>query len=666
MSLAAITLVDDEVVVANGHIERRWRLTDHGPVAVSLRDLVVDHEWLTDHDQPALVAPHGRLMMTGLASLTVSEQALAPLAEPGLHGVIELPTAHGPVRWHVHVHADEAAISQSVEWPVALADTDDVTSDTTAGDAPGPTGIEGDEGDPLALPEVDRCEAWALAAAHPRLLAWDLQDRTDLCGNLVHRREWLAWPMEAVRWAGCLTAIDDAVADRGLSVIKRQPLPARRPVAGPPDLAARGRVWQLHGHGCDADGAGDTWTVVLHGAGSVARSAALQQHQRAWRPGRDGEVMSNTWGDRSRDAVLSESFALAEIAVAAELGVDVVQLDDGWQGGVTANSIDREDGGVWEGFWAANADFWQPHPQRFPNGLAPMVAAAAASGVGLGLWYAPDSSDDFANWQRDRDTLLALHREHGVVNVKFDGIKLRSRLGQQRLTSLCDAVVAGSDGACAIDLDVTAETRPGWFGLIGCGPVFVQNRYTDWANYHPLQTLRSLWQLSAVIAPQRLRFEVLNPERNGDAYSDDPLAPANWPADCLAAITLVAAPLVWAELQHLSSDTQAAFASVFRERQRWHAAWQQATIVPIGDDPAALAWCGFAVAAPGGWHVIAFRLYGSGSGKLVIPALAPDTNVAANGPAQCLAGEGDGRWAGDAVSVSVPSPLGWVWLHWPQ
>ncbi|MBO5926690.1 MAG: hypothetical protein J6Q38_03955, partial [Clostridia bacterium] len=48
------------------------------------------------------------------------------------------------------------------------------------------------------------------------------------------------------------------------------------------------------------------------------------------------QILSNTWGDRNADACLNEKFMIKEIKVGKKLGVDVIQLDDGWQKGHTA------------------------------------------------------------------------------------------------------------------------------------------------------------------------------------------------------------------------------------------------------------------------------------------------------------------------------------------
>ena len=71
-------------------------------------------------------------------------------------------------------------------------------------------------------------------------------------------------------------------------------------------------------------------------------------------------------------------------------------------------------------------------------------------------------------------------------------------------------MLKGSDGRVVFDLDVTAERRPGYFGLPEIGPVFVENRYTDWGKYWPHQTLRQFWALADVVDPARLSDGLLS------------------------------------------------------------------------------------------------------------------------------------------------------------
>ena len=233
--------------------------------------------------------------------------------------------------------------------------------------------------------------------------------------------------------------------------------------------------------------------------------------------------LSNTWGDRSRDARIQDAFLRQEVEAAARLGVDVVQIDDGWQQGRTSNSAQK--GGVWNGFWASDPGFWNVNRQRFPAGLSPVIDLARRKGMGFGLWFSPDSSNEFSNWERDAERLLELHRTAGVNYFKIDGVKAITELGEERLQMLFNRVLSKSGGRVVIDLDVTAETRPGYFGAMSVGPIFVENRYTDFHSYWPHQTLRNLWELAQYVDPLRLRMEFLNNTRNTNLYADDRLLP---------------------------------------------------------------------------------------------------------------------------------------------
>ena len=186
---------------------------------------------------------------------------------------------------------------------------------------------------------------------------------------------------------------------------------------------------------------------------------------------------------------------MGELERAHELGVDIMQIDDGWQHGVTANS-GRVKGGVWEGYYAYNDDFWQVDPMRFPHGLTPIVEKAAEYGVEVGLWFSPDSSRDFANVERDVETLINLYRKYGVRHFKLDGIKVRNKICETRLIYLLNRLSELSGGDIQFNLDVTAEDRFGYFYQQQYGTLFVENRYTDWGNYYPYRTFKNVWDNS--------------------------------------------------------------------------------------------------------------------------------------------------------------------------
>src|SRR5690606_16365261 len=104
-------------------------------------------------------------------------------------------------------------------------------------------------------------------------------------------------------------------------------------------------------------------------------------------------------------------------------------------------------------------------------------------------------------------------------------------------------------GRAVFNMDVTAGKRVGFHFFQEFGNVFLENRYTDWANYYPHRSLRNLWSLSSFLPTERVQLEFLNTARNRDKYhEDDPLAPGEVGQHYSFATTLTSQPLAWMEL----------------------------------------------------------------------------------------------------------------------
>lgn len=623
-----------EFTIGNALVERRWRVENGLLYATSLRDRATGREWLArPSGEPAPCPPIPPPSEPRAVAFAARSGALSPVEEPSL--VVEL-TARGATltlayRFQIFPTAG-GVISR-----LGVARTAGADEPAAARAAP-PTGVEegAATGRAGALPALDSVERFALAPQHLRLIQVIFQDQTDVHNELAAEREWLLHPNEAaLALEGNLFVIEDTLTRAGLIFVKHAPLPHARPAPTGPDLRVNGRgaAWRprpdgaafgpahpayplayecaLYGHGAIVEGGDGYQSALLAYTGRPAgRIAALQTYQRQLRrydPARDGLFLSNTWGDRSQDGRITDAFLREEITAAARLGVDVVQIDDGWQRGRTANSVRA--GGVWEGFWASDPDFWAPHPARLPHGLAPLAELARAGGMRLGLWFAPDSTADFANWERDAAAVLALHRAHGINHFKIDGVKVRTPLGERNLRRFCERTLRDSDGRVVLDLDVTAEVRPAYWGLMQTGPIYVENRYTDWHGYWPHQTLRNLWKLAGYVDPLRLRMEFLNTARNADLYAGDPLAPAGYSPAYLFATTMVANPLGWFEVSNLPRsyfDEVAPLVAVWKaHRERL----QRGRILPVGEAPDGTAWTGFLAVAEDGrdGYLLAFR-----------------------------------------------------------
>jgi alpha-galactosidase len=494
--------------------------------------------------------------------------------------------------------------------------------------------------------------------------------------TLRARTDWQYEPVQVTRFGhlrgehglllrGNVFCVTERLSGESLILMRHGMLPevCPPPRQGQPDLVVQRNSLQLIDSSM-ATAAGeearfsDWFALLVCADAGPARVAAIQGYDKCLRqlePGAPVRSLSNTWGDRNRDSRINEAFVGGEIGAATRLGVDVVQLDDGWQAGRSANSAEGR--GRWSGFWSDDA-FWKPHPTRFANGLSPLIRQAAAAGVQIGLWYAPDSSGGFANWRRDADAILALHREHGVRHFKLDAIDLPDRQAEANLNRLFDALIEGSNGAIAVDLDATAGRRPDYLARPDIGPVFVENRYTDATSYYPHVTLRTLWQLAHWIAPSRLRMEWLNPDRNVEKYGDDPLAPVHYGADYLFAITATASPLAWMELQHLSERRCAEARPAIEAWRRYRGELHAGAVTPIGEEPNGRSWTGMLAGdATGPLHLLVFREFNRRDGfELALPQ-------AAGWKVERVAGEGEAMWREDRLTIALAEPRRFGWFR---
>ena len=446
-------------------------------------------------------------------------------------------------------------------------------------------------------------EVYSYSWNHPRLVEVQLMDDTDRHDELYFEKEYLLSRCEKpFDVSAPALFIEDSLTGEGIAFFRKAPLPHAR-TSNSPD-------WHVDPLGRKVTVLSNDYqgVSIRYRGGKAGRIRAATDFQRRFRPyvaGRDGLFLSNTWGDGNRDACINERFLLAEVASGAELGVDVIQIDDGWQKGRSANSASLAAGekGRWGSWWEVEG-FWDVDPVRFPNGLGKVIGEARSKGMKFGLWFGPDSSNDAANWNKDADFLLSLHRDLGVDYFKFDSMHTPTPLALSRQAMLMDRLMDESDGRITIDLDVTAGRRPGYFAFPRIGPVFVENRYireNDVRLWWPHRTLRNLWGLAHVVDPVRLRMEVLNPERKSGLYPNgDPLTPICWPRDAIFAISMYSSPLGWFEIQNLSQETVAAWKPLIAQWKRERDAIHDGYIYPVGSAPDGLAWTGFVSAAKDG------------------------------------------------------------------
>ena len=509
-----------------------------------------------------------------------------------------------------------------------------------------------------------------IAPVHLRVREFQLRDMTDVRAELLSEREWVL--RETLIGSAPAVAVEDqqSAIGEGLVFLRLAPLQEVRPVRLP-DYCIRDATKGRSQPQVAMLASGYPVAEVAYVGGEAGRIGALQDVQRAlreYRPGRDGILLSNTWGDSNRDIRINADFMMAEVKAGGELGVDVIQIDDGWQKGKSHNSgviKDRMKNGAWGNFRAADPNFWQPDPVRFPQGLGPIVAAAKERGMGFGLWFGPDSTDDCAAWEQDAETILDFYKNLGVRYFKIDALRMTRPLAFARELKMFDRLLNASKGDLTFDLDVTGGSpRPGYFGLADIGPLFVENRYWKTASYWPHLTLRAAWSLAKVIDPVRLRMEFLNPLHGKDVYPKSPLAPANYRGDTLFATVMNFSPLGWFEIFELAPSTVAEMKPLIARWKTERANVHGGLTVPVGAAPDGFAWTGFLTRGADGAsaYALLFReLNGRADFSLDVTKVFAGLRF---GTAEVIGGRGSAKMdgTGAVLSVDVPKKLDFVWV----
>lgn len=85
-------------------------------------------------------------------------------------------------------------------------------------------------------------------------------------------------------------------------------------------------------------------------------------------------VLYNSWEATGFDVNEEGQVALAQVA--ASLGCELFVMDDGWFGARLSDHAGLGD--------------WHPNPDRFPNGLGPLIDAVHAAGMAFGIWVEPE------------------------------------------------------------------------------------------------------------------------------------------------------------------------------------------------------------------------------------------------------------------------------------
>ena len=344
-----------------------------------------------------------------------------------------------------------------------------------------------------------------------------------------------------------------------------------------------------------------TWTIVYDG-GDDGIQLALKQFSAARYPvfpQRDMFILANTWGpgDPWGMRFARENHVLKEIPALAELGVDLLQIDDGWE---TSGPAPDE-----KGFPGWNKCGFGPYAKSFrpkyEHGWADIKAAADRYGLRLGLWVAIRNAES-VQLKQNLDEL-------GFISWKADFDSLASRTDyENRLSRLRDVMKHAWMKTQFTLCPEYDDPRYGWYFAQEFGSIFLQN-IQEGAPSHltmvPYHVLRNHWLMSKYFPANKLQVMLQNPKRTRTDISD---AGKHSHSYCFA-MGLPFVPCFFQSAQFLDPLGKVELQKLIKLYKAHREDIFTSLTFPIGDLPDNSSWAGFQMQSrqrPGG-YLILFR-----------------------------------------------------------
>lgn len=598
-------LQNDTLTIGNNRMERKFLWNNGNLITHSLTDKSSGHEWLNRSKASDFRISNDK-GSTANASYTTREIPETVIHPAYLETTVSFTLGTLDIRRVYRIYDDSPAIACDTY----LKGSTDVVLDGRAANLADMKNIEFTE-DMSSRQVTAILDQIKLDGFHWQTKMVEFQDVTDWNNNFVFETRII--PYRKNSYKGNLLFAHNAENNKGFFFLKEAPSSMVQLAYNGYDFTTEFGHFAVTGLGMtEKDIRPDEWrktyscVLGLYSGSEFDQLLALRSYQKNIRkliPGRDEMVMMNTWGDRSQDSKINEKFSLIEVEKAGRLGMTHFQIDDGWQVGKSPNSAVAK--GSFKNIWD-NPDYWKPDPQKYPNGLHPIVKRGKELGVEICLWFNPSVQHDYADWQKDAQAMIDLYKAYGIRTFKIDGLSIPTKESEINLRRLFDKVLLETDNQVVFNLDATAGRRAGYHMFTEYGNIFLENRYTDWQNYYPYWTLRNLWQLSKYVPAEKLQIEFLNKWRNTGKYGNDIFAPANYSFEYLFAITMAGQPLAWFEGSGLP-DEALGIRQVIDDYKKIQHDFHTGTILPVGEEPDGQSWTGFQSVKDGSGYFIFFR-----------------------------------------------------------
>jgi hypothetical protein len=330
-----------------------------------------------------------------------------------------------------------------------------------------------------------------------------------------------------------------------------------------------------------------TWTLVWS-KGNDGMQLALKQFDRARYPAypeRDLFILSNTWGpaDPGGAQFTAEDYLMREIPSLSKLGIDVMQIDDGWQ---------KSGGGP-------DAKSFEP---KYRNGWNDLKKEADRYGLRFGLWVTAKYSTT--------EELKKNIDELGFISWKVDFDQLASRSDyEDRIAKYRETMKHAWMKTQFTLCPEYDDPRYGWYYCKEYGSIYFQNIQESLPAHLtmvPYQVLRQHWLMAKYFNSNKLQVMLQNPKRTNPERSD---APQHSHSYCFA-MGVPFIPCFFQSAQYLDSAGQTEMKNFISRYKKHRESIFNCYTFPIGDKPDNQSWSGFQMindTAPQSNYLLLFR-----------------------------------------------------------
>lgn len=577
---ASVSVSGDTLIASTGKMERKWILNEAGLRTVSVKDLSVNKEWgkeqpnvVCDWDLPGAITPTSKAVLKDIEAKVSDDDGFInehleivttfqyDSARLELQHVVWLfPDANG-LRTQLRVKALEGFKSEGLPEKETSRNYFGHTLSVPSGRV---------EYLPLDYLVKNQRRYWGYYN--------NPGSRHDQSRDMLKEEVVVGYPVfqdEDINWASCVSS---EYENEGVIVVKESHKCVNQQghntgsfYAGPKGLFVTG--WGLNPNEIVPDRFRECWAnwTIVYSGGEDGMQLALKKFDRTRYPvfaERDIMIINDTWGPANPGGgqFAAEDYLLKEIPLLADLGVDVLRIDDGWQ-------INP---------WGGEKEVFRP---SYEDGWKNIIESCKKNDVKLGLWIAIQRA-------KQKDLLQNL-KEANVVTWKVDFDHLNNRSAfENRFKGIREVMKNAWMKTQFSFCPEYDDPRYGWYYAKEYGSIYFQNIQEALPEHLimvPYHVLRQHWLMSKYFNSNKLQVLLQNPKRVDTRYSD---ADKHGHGYCFA-MGLPFIPVFFQSAQYLDEAGRQELKSLISLYKGHREKMFDCYSFPIGETPTNASWAGF-------------------------------------------------------------------------